>query len=102
MYRLWLRLTLGLGVSDAQCGFKAVSPRVVGDIVPTLVETGWLFDTELLAHAQARGWRTVGVPVDWIEQSDLRRRSALRLWTDGWGLLVGAWRIRRNLSTPVR
>jgi dolichyl-phosphate beta-glucosyltransferase len=103
VYRRWQQVVLGLPVADAQCGFKVVSRRVALEIVPGLRERRWLFDSELLAHCARRGWTVREVPVEWIEHRAPGRRSAIRLWKDGWEFIFGAWRIRRRLkkiSTP--
>jgi glycosyltransferase involved in cell wall biosynthesis len=102
-FRIWQYIILDLPVRDAQCGFKAVSPRVVRDVVPKLSERAWLFDSELLAFAAHDGFRIREIPVDWIERRNPARRSAIRLWKDGKDFLTGVLRIRsrlRKLSTP--
>lgn len=97
-FRAWQQWTLHLPVEDAQCGFKAVSPRVVVEVVPFLRERRWLFDAELLAYISARGWNVLALPVSWVEHRDARRRSALSLWRDGWEFVWGVWRIKRRVK----
>jgi hypothetical protein len=46
---------------------------------------------------QARGWKIKEIPVDWVEQRDDRRRSAVHLWKDGWQFVWGVWNIRRRV-----
>jgi glycosyltransferase involved in cell wall biosynthesis len=57
LYHLGLRLVLNLPVADAQCPFKALSRRAALEIVPLVRNESWFFDTEMLAVAQARGFR---------------------------------------------
>ncbi len=104
LFRSWQRLMLHLPVRDTQCGFKAVSRAVVENVLPLLEERTWLFDTEMLALAHRQGMRIVEIPVDWVEHRDAARRSALRVWKDGWLFVGGVFRIRRrqNLSTAFR
>ncbi len=71
-YMLVLRLALGAGFSDAQCGFKAVRASVARDIVPRIEDQTWFFDTELLILAQRAGLRVHEVPVDWTDDPDSR------------------------------
>ncbi len=96
-YRMWQKKVLHLPTEDAQCGFKAVSPRVVHELLPFVQERGWLFDTELLALVAERGLMTQPLPVDWIDQRHANRRSALSVWRDGWDFIFGVWRIRRRI-----
>ena len=67
-----LRLSLGAGFSDAQCGFKAVRSSVAREIVPQIEDQTWFFDTELLVLAQRAGRRVHEVPVDWTDDPDSR------------------------------
>lgn len=71
-YNLILRVALGARFTDAQCGFKAIRRDVARDLLPTVEDTGWFFDTELLVAAQRKGLRIHEVPVDWIDDPDTR------------------------------
>ena len=71
-YNTILRGTLGVGFSDAQCGFKAVRTDVVRELLPDVRDQAWFFDTELLVLAQRRGLRIHEVPVDWVDDPDSR------------------------------
>jgi len=71
-YNHLLRLTLGARFSDAQCGFKAVRADVARRLLPSVVDDGWFFDTELLVLAQRRGLRIHEVSVDWTDDPDSR------------------------------
>ena len=51
-YMLVLRVMLGAGFTDAQCGFKAIRASVARGIVPRIEDQTWFFDTELLILAQ--------------------------------------------------
>ena len=71
-YMLVLRLALGAHFSDAQCGFKAVRTSVAKQLVPSVRDESWFFDTELLILAQRAGLRVHEVPVDWTDDPDSR------------------------------
>src|SRR4051795_13187564 len=71
-YNLILRTLLRAHFSDAQCGFKAVRTDVARRLLPTVVDEGWFFDTELLVLAQRDGLRIHEVPVDWTDDPDSR------------------------------
>jgi len=73
-YNVLLRRLFHTPITDAQCGFKAVSHRVVTDLVPLVRSDGWFFDTELLLLAEQIGFRTAEVPVRWVEDHDSRVR----------------------------
>ena len=72
-YNLLLRTALHLRVRDAQCGFKAIRAGVARELLPSVRDEGWFFDTELLVLAQRARLRTVELPVSWIEDPRLAR-----------------------------
>ncbi len=59
-----------LRITDAQCGFKALSRRAVETIVPLVENRMWFFDTELLILAHRHGLRICELPVHWVEDPD--------------------------------
>ncbi len=71
-YNLVLRTFLHLRVRDAQCGFKAVRAGVARELLPSVRDEGWFFDTELLVLAQRARLRTLEFPVTWIEDTNSR------------------------------
>ena len=89
VYNLLLKVVLRSGVSDAQCGFKAVRADVARELLPMVEDDGWFFDTELLALAEHNGLRVHEVPVDWIDDAD-SRVDVLSTATDD---LRGVWRM---------
>ncbi|HEX4215966.1 MAG TPA: dolichyl-phosphate beta-glucosyltransferase [Candidatus Dormibacteraeota bacterium] len=95
-YNLILRLVLGAGYGDAQCGFKALRRAATAELIGDVRDNDWFFDTELLTLAERRGLRIVEVPVAWVEDRDSRvaigrtvlqdLRGVLRLRLALWGL----------------
>ena len=71
-YNLLLHTTLGVGFTDAQCGFKAIRADQARELLPLVEDRGWFFDTELLVLAERAGLRIHEVPVDWIDDPDSR------------------------------
>ncbi|HLF22820.1 MAG TPA: glycosyltransferase, partial [Burkholderiales bacterium] len=74
-YRFWLRSVLGVGFSDAPCGFKAVTKKVVDRVLPDVRDDEWFFDSELMVRAERRGFVIVEVPVEWKDARDEGRAS---------------------------
>jgi len=90
-YNMLLRLSLELGISDAQCGFKAGRREVIQALLPAVEDEEWFFDTELL-HAARRGAFSVReIPVHWVEDRDSRVRILATARAD----LRGIARLRR-------
>lgn len=61
-----------LNISDAQCGFKALSRRTVENLVPRIENRMWFFDTELLILAHRAGYKIMELPVRWDEDPDTK------------------------------
>ena len=76
--------------SDAQCGFKALSRKVVQELIPYIVDNNWFFDSELLLRSEQAGYHVWEVPVEWIEDMDTRVKIVSTAIED----LKGLWRVR--------
>ncbi len=94
VYNFFVRLLLGSPLHDHQCGFKAFDRNRVLELIPSVRDTHFFWDTELLVRAQRRGYRIVEIPVRWREGRGTTVRlhdvwsmgaSILRLW---WSLHV--------------
>lgn len=53
--------------TDAQCGFKAVTKKVVENIIPKIKDNEWFFDGELLIVAEKSGYKIYEEPVHWVD-----------------------------------
>ena len=84
-----------LRISDAQCGFKALSRRAVEAVVPQIENRMWFFDSELLILAQQEGLRICELPVRWVEDPDTKVRILSTAAEDIRGLLRMRFRRRR-------
>jgi glycosyltransferase involved in cell wall biosynthesis len=91
-YNLILHVLLGVGFSDAQCGFKAARREVIDPLLAEVADDSWFFDTELLYLAQRRKLSIREVPVRWVEDRDSRVRVLATACED----LRGVVRLRRR------
>jgi glycosyltransferase involved in cell wall biosynthesis len=88
-YNLLVRTLLGSRLHDHQCGFKAfLRDRLLG-VIPSVKDTHWFWDTEVLVRAGRKGYRICEFPVSWQqgEKTTVRRHdvwdmgtAVLRLW----------------------
>jgi glycosyltransferase involved in cell wall biosynthesis len=76
-----------LRITDAQCGFKALSRRAADTLVPEIENRMWFFDTELLILAHRRGFRIAELPVRWVEDPDTKVKILKTAAEDIRGLL---------------
>ncbi|MCA0295031.1 MAG: glycosyltransferase family 2 protein [Actinobacteria bacterium] len=64
----WIvRLGLGVGVRDTQCGFKLFTAEAAQRISAAQTVEGFSFDLELLYLARRFGYRVAEVPVAWFD-----------------------------------
>ena len=89
MYITLIKMFFWVHFSDAQCGFKAVTRRVVNDIIPHVKDNEWFFDTELLVMSEKLGYRIYEEPVTWIDNPG----STVRVMKTAQGDLDGLWRL---------
>jgi glycosyltransferase involved in cell wall biosynthesis len=90
----------GLRLHDTQSGFRAYPIELFDEIRPR--RGGFVFETEVLIAAVARGWRVHEVPVAALARA--RQRSRFRPISDGvaiCGYLAGRVAIRWAIETRV-
>lgn len=68
--------------TDAQCGFKAVTKRVVDELIPKIKENDWFFDGELLIIAEKSGYKIYEEPVHWVDNPGSTVRLVSTIWGD--------------------
>jgi glycosyltransferase involved in cell wall biosynthesis len=71
-YNVILRARLGVGFSDAQCGFKAARREALVQLLGRVEDDSWFFDTELLYQAERCKLSIHEVPVRWVDDPDSR------------------------------
>jgi glycosyltransferase involved in cell wall biosynthesis len=59
------RMMLGSKLYDHQCGFKSFKRSSLFEIMDTVKDTHWFWDTELFVRAQRAGYRVKEFPVEW-------------------------------------
>ncbi len=93
-YNTILKLAFSAPISDAQCGFKAITRSCARALIPLVQNQEWFFDTELLILAAKNGYRIKEVPVRWVEDPDSRVNITKTVMEDLRGVL-------RLLVTPT-
>jgi len=83
IYNLLFKILFRIKITDAQCGFKAVSRQVVETIIPRLKDNQWFFDSELIISTYQHGLTVKEIPVSWKEGE---RPTTVKAST-GWELL---------------
>lgn len=78
--------------SDAQCGFKAVTRKVVNDLIPKILDNDWFFDGELLIVGEKSGFKIYEEPIHWIDNPG----STVRLYSTIIGDIRVIWRLLRT------
>ena len=91
-FNLGLRLALGLGYHDTQCGFKAFTREAAHIIFPRQHIERWGFDPEILFLAKKFKLRTAEVPVEWAHD----HRSKINPLRDGLRMASEVLQVRWN------
>ncbi len=92
LFNLGLRIVLGLGYRDTQCGFKAFTRPAAEIIFSRQHIERWGFDPEILFLARKFKLRTVEVPVEWAHD----HRSKIHPLRDGMRMGNEVLQVRLN------
>ena len=98
VFNLILRTLFGSSVSDTH-GMKLVRREVISAVLPQVVSTKDLFDTELVIRAERAGYRIAELPVVVEEQRDARSSYLKRVPRTLLGLIkirIRMWREPRG------
>lgn len=96
MANLVIRTLAVPGISDTQCGFKALTRKAAHDIFSAITIERWGFDIEVLALARKWGYKIAEVPVTWYHmETDLIKGSS---YTNTMSDLL---RIRRQMKSGL-
>ena len=93
-FALFQRITLGLPMSDTQCGLKALRGEVGRSLFADCSVDRFAFDLELLSLALYRGCTYAELPV----RLETHRASSVRLLRDSLRMAAETLRIRRRLK----
>ena len=96
-YRVISHAIVPFGTKDLQCGFKAIRRDAARAILPLTSHDGWFFDTELIAHAEHRGFAVAEIPVRWEEHRDARRKTSVKVFATARDNFRQLWILRRKL-----
>ena len=89
VYNILIKFFFAVHFSDAQCGFKAVTKKVISQLIPSIEDNAWFFDSELLIVGEKLGYKIYEEPVIWIDNPG----STVRVLKTVYGDLAGLWRL---------
>lgn len=95
-YNLLIKIFFRVKFSDAQCGFKGVTKKIVTELLPYIKDNAWFFDSELLIVGEKTGYKIFETPVLWVDNPG----STVRVLKTVYGDLQGLWRL--FITSPWR
>lgn len=95
-YRSLARRVTHAPLEDFQCGAKAFRAEVWSQVAGEMQETGFAFDTELVARVHRRGYEVEEVAIDWEDPGD----SSVSPTRDAPDMLRSLYRIRKDVRGP--
>jgi glycosyltransferase involved in cell wall biosynthesis len=96
-YRWISRALLGIRSRDTETGFKFFNRERIAPVLNETRQTGWFWDTEVMAFSEAFGLKIVEIPCLFIRRRD--KASTLHVWRDSLDYLGNLLRFRRRLRT---
>ena len=70
VFGFYVNALFGLGISDTQCGAKAIRRQAYTQIKDMIKSDGFEFDVEMLWHLKKAGLRISEIPVTWSHEDD--------------------------------
>ncbi len=101
LHQLFSCIFLNLPFSDPQSGAKTYNRNVAKTIFPLTHQTGYFFDTEILALAKLKGMRIKEIPLTWIESRFSGRHSKVKRLRDSLEAFLAIIDISRR-NFPLR
>lgn len=89
IYNILIKIFFQVHFSDAQCGFKGATKKVVTKLLPNIKDNAWFFDSELLIVGEKVGFKIYEEPVCWVDNPG----STVRVLPTVSGDLAGLWRL---------
>lgn len=86
---IFIRLLFQTHFTDAQCGFKGVTKKVVEKLLPNIKDNDWFFDGELLIVGEKSGYTIHEIPVHWVDNPG----STVRLLSTIFNDIEAMWRL---------
>ncbi len=90
LFNFCIRQWLDIPFADTQCGFKVFQAKAAQQIFSNMLTYGWVFDVEVILHAQKLGFRIKELPVDWKNGRESRVR-----FRDAWLIVRELWLLSR-------
>jgi glycosyltransferase involved in cell wall biosynthesis len=78
----FIRFLFGVGLTDAQCGFKSATRYIVENLVPYVKDNDWFFDGEFLILAYKLGYKIYEEPIHWVDNPGSTVRLASTIFND--------------------
>jgi len=97
-YRALVKVFLGIKTKDLPCGFKAVTKKVVDEIIPQVQDGGWFFDSELIILSEKNGFKIKEIPVQWREPVETGRKSKVKIWSLSKSYVKKILQMKRRLN----
>lgn len=79
---IFIKVLFQTRFTDAQCGFKAVTRKVVENLIPHIKDNEWFFDGELLIVGGKSGYKIYEEPVHWVDNPGSTVRLISTIWND--------------------
>jgi glycosyltransferase involved in cell wall biosynthesis len=94
-FRTVVHIIVPVGVTDTQCGFKAMTGEAAQKIFPRQTIFRWAFDVEILALARRSHLKIAEVPITWVndDASHVKLAGMINML---WEVLQVRWNLLTN------
>ena len=85
IFNFYVRVILGINLSDTQCGFKLFCSECAEALFEEVRTEGFAFDAEMLFRARRNGLRVDEIGVEWVNSPESKVHplfSSMRMFRD--------------------
>ncbi len=65
LFGIFVKLLFNLKYKDTQCGAKIFKKKIAKEFTKNLIETGWIFDINLLKICKDKNYEVLEFPINW-------------------------------------
>jgi dolichyl-phosphate beta-glucosyltransferase len=104
VFRTIVHILVPVGVTDTQCGFKAMTAKAAKEIFPHQTIYRWAFDVEILALVRKYKFTVKEVPITWVndEASHVKFSGMVRMLFEvmqvRWNIWMGKYNRKQVVS----
>lgn len=97
VYSWFVKRLLVTELPDTESGYKFFRSTSVASILPSIKNSGWFWDTEVMIRSENAGLKIKSIPVIFDRRSD--KTSTVKLFEDTIEYIQNLWQLRKEMNS---